>query len=76
MNAILVRLKNEPALLLGLAFSAVVAVAQYAGGHDLIGQNAVDAIAKAFDPQTGWAIPLILGIVTRFFVSPASKVGL
>ncbi len=73
MSAIVARLKAEPAVVIGVIAAAILAGVQYAGGHDLVGSGVVDAVTKAFDPNTGWAIPIILGLVTRFFVSPATK---
>ena len=67
------RLKNEPAVVIGVLAAAALAAVQYLGGHDLLSGSAVDWVTRALDPNAGWAIPIVLGIVTRFFVSPASK---
>lgn len=67
------RLKNEPAVVIGALFAIVLAAVQAAGGRDLLGPDIVSAITGALDPNTGWALPLIVGIITRFFVSPARK---
>ena len=73
MGSIIARLKSEPAVIIGAIAAAVLAAIQVLAGHNLIGQNVVDFLSQAFDPTKGWAIPIIVGIVTRFFVSPASK---
>lgn len=77
MNAILARIKAEPAVVIGLLATVLLAAAQYAGGHNLLSGDAVAWVVGAFhvpsasDPSVGWAVPLLTGIVTRFFVSPA-----
>lgn len=67
------RIKREPAVVIGIIAAAVLAGFQYAAGVGIIGTDLVDTIGKALDPTTGWAIPIIVGIITRFFVSPATK---
>jgi hypothetical protein len=70
------RLKREPAVVIGIVAAVILAVVQSLNGSGVLGSDAADTISKALDPTTGWAIPIVLGIVTRFFVSPASKAGL
>lgn len=70
------RLKKEPAVIIGALAAALLAALQVLAGADLIGGGLFDFVSKALDPTSGWAIPLIVGIVTRFFVSPAAKPGL
>lgn len=68
----LAKLKNEPAVVIGVLAAALLAALQSLAGHGAIRPDIVDTIAKALDPgQGGWAIPIIVGFVTRFFVSPA-----
>jgi hypothetical protein len=71
------RLKSEPAVVIGIIAAAVLASLQSLAGNGVLGQDVVDTIASALDPTTGgWAIPIIVALVTRFFVSPAGKPGL
>lgn len=66
------RLKNEPALLIGALAAAILAAVQSLAGHGVLSGDVVAWISNALDPtQGGWLIPLLVGIVTRFFVSPA-----
>lgn len=62
------RLKNEPAIVIGAIAAAILAAVQVLAGHNLIGQNIVDFLTAALNPDGGWLIPIVLGIVTRFFV--------
>ena len=71
MAAILNRLKAEPAVVIGALAAAVLAAIQVLAGHNLIGQSVLDFASKALDPNGGWFLPIIVAIVTRFFVSPA-----
>lgn len=65
-------LKKEPAVIIGVLAACVLAVVQTLAGEGVIGADLSDTVTKALDPTTGWALPIILGIVTRFFVySPA-----
>lgn len=70
------RLKNEPAVVIGALASAAIAALNVLAGNDLIGQNVVDFIVKAINPVDGWAFPIVVAFVIRFFVSPAAKPGL
>ena len=72
----LARLKNEPAILIGALAAAAMALVQSLGGNGIIGQDAVDTVASALNPTSGWALPIVIGFITRFFVSPAGKPGL
>lgn len=70
-------LNKEPAVLIGVLFAAVLAVVQVLSGEGIIGTDIADTITKALDPTTGWALPIVIGIVTRFFVfSPAKAADL
>jgi hypothetical protein len=65
-----------PAIWIGIIASAILAALQSLVGNGVIQPEFADTIASALDPtQGGWAIPLIIGVVTRFFVSPAAEVG-
>ena len=70
------RLRKEPALLIGLVATVILAAVQYASGNLLISTDLAGTIQNAIDPTTGWAIPIILGFITRWFVSPATSPGL
>jgi amino acid permease len=70
------RIKREPAVVIGIVAAVILAVIQTLAGQGVLGTDVADTFAKALDPTTGWALPIVLGIVTRFFVSPATKVGL
>ena len=62
------RLRREPAVVIGIVAAVILAVVQTLAGEGVIGTDAADTIAKALDPTTGWALPVIVGFVTRFFV--------
>jgi len=66
-------LNKEPAVLIGILFAAVLAVVQVLSGEGIIGADIADTISKALDPTTGWALPIIIGLVTRFFVFSPEK---
>lgn len=70
------RIKREPAVVIGVIAACVLAVIQVLSGAGIIGVDIADTIAKALDPTTGWAIPIVIGVITRFFVSPAERPGL
>jgi hypothetical protein len=59
---------REPAVILGIIAAAVLAAVRSLGGDGVIGPDLADSIERALNPTDGWAIPIILGIVTRFFV--------
>jgi hypothetical protein len=68
------KLKSEPAVVIGTLAAVILAVVQTLAGRGVIDQNIVDTVAGALDPtKGGWLIPLIVGLVTRAFVSPATK---
>ena len=67
------RLKREPAVVIGVLAAIALAAVQSLGGHNLLSGSVVDWVTRALDPNTGWAIPVVLGVITRFFVSPATK---
>ena len=62
---------KEPALWIGLIGSIVLAVAQAVAGSGVISANAGQTLLNV----VGTLVPLIVGIVTRFFVSPATTPG-
>ena len=68
------RLKKEPAVVIGIIAAAVLAALNSLAGNGVVGQDVVDTIALAIDPtKGGWALPIIVGAITRFFVySPPS----
>jgi len=70
------RIKSEPAVAIGIIAACILAIAQTLVGQGVLGSDVGDTIAKALDPSSGWVIPIVLGIVTRFFVSPAASPGL
>jgi len=72
MTAILDRIRREPAVVIGIVFAAVLAAVQSLSGNGVIEPDIAASIGRALDPQSGWALPIIAGIITRFFVSPAS----
>lgn len=70
------RIKKEPAVVIGILAACVLAVVQTLAGNGVIGPDLAATIGRALDPTTGWAIPIVVGIITRFFVSPAAEPGL
>ena len=76
MFGIIDRIKREPAVVIGIVAAAVLAVVQSLAGNEVISPDIAATLQRAFEPTSGWAIPLLLGVITRFFVSPAEKVGL
>lgn len=69
------RIKREPAVVIGVLFAAVLAAVQSLAGDGVLEPDIVATIQRALDPSSGWALPIVAGIVTRFFVSPAERVG-
>ncbi len=65
------RLKNEPAVVIGILFAAALAAIQSLAGNEVISADLAATVGRALDPTSGWALPILAGIVTRFFVSPA-----
>lgn len=66
------RLKREPAVVIGIIAAAVLATVQSLAGNGVIEADLAATVGRALDPQTGWAIPIVVGIITRYFVSPAN----
>jgi hypothetical protein len=63
---------KEPAVIIGIVAAGILAVITAASGEGLIGEDFASTITTALSPESGWALPIIIGIVTRFFVySPA-----
>jgi hypothetical protein len=67
----LTRLKREPAVVIGIIAAAVLAAVQSLAGNSVIGTDLAATITAALSPESGWALPIIIGVITRFFVSPA-----
>ena len=66
------RLRREPAVVIGILAAAALAAIQSLAGDNLIGQNVLDFASAALRPDGGWALPVIVAVITRFFVSPAT----
>lgn len=75
MASIIARLKNEPAVVLGIVFAAVLAALQSLAGHGVIGPDIVATVQNLVGTvqNPGPAVLILAGIITRFFVSPPSK---
>jgi hypothetical protein len=68
---------REPAFIIGVLGTVIVAVAHSLAGQNLIGADIADTLGRMLDPtQGGWLLPILIGLVTRIFVSPAEKPGL
>ena len=66
------RIKREPAVAIGIVAACIVAVLSTLAGEGVLGQDVVDTIGSAIDPgRNGWLLPILAGLVTRAFVSPA-----
>ena len=67
-------MSREPAVIIGIIAACLWAVVQTLSGQGVIGADVAATIGLAIDPaQGGWLIPLVVGIVTRFFVyAPAT----
>jgi hypothetical protein len=76
MTSILDKIKSEPAVVIGVIAACVLAVVQTLNGYQVISDDIAGTIGRALDPTRGWAIPIVVAIITRFFVSPAEKPGL
>ena len=74
MQALFDRLKKEPAVVIGILAAAVLAAVKSLAGDGILAGDVADWIGKALDPQGGWALPIILAGVTRFFVFSPAKV--
>jgi hypothetical protein len=69
VSALLIRLQKEPAVIIGILAAAVLAAVQSLSGNGILSGDVADMIGKAIDPaQGGWALPILSGLVTRFFV--------
>jgi hypothetical protein len=65
-------LNREPAVIIGVVAAAILAATTSLAGNDVIGADLAATLEAALSPESGWALPIIIGIVTRFFVySPA-----
>lgn len=77
------RIRREPAVVIGIVAAVALAVLQTLGGQGVLEPDLVATITGFFDnastadvPLDGWGMPIVLGVITRFFVSPADHVGL
>ena len=62
------KLKNEPAVIIGIIAACVLAVVKVLQGGAIISDSLAATLEAALNPTSGWAIPIILGVITRFFV--------
>ena len=61
-------MRNQPPLSPSVA-AGVLAVVQTLAGSGIIAEDIAATVTRALDPTTGgWLIPVIVGLVTRFFV--------
>jgi uncharacterized membrane protein YeaQ/YmgE (transglycosylase-associated protein family) len=69
--------QKEPAVIIGIIAAAIIAVVQSLQGNGVLDGSIADIIANAISPESGWLLPIIIGIVTRFAVfSPAKAAEL
>lgn len=73
MSTIIARIRHEPALVIGFLAAIVLAGVQYANGQNLLPGGVLDWVTNALNPEGGWAIPILVGFITRWFVSPATE---
>lgn len=71
MSALVERFRNEPAVVIGILAAAALAAIQSLAGNGVIEADIAATIGRAIDPSSGWALPIVVGVITRFFVSPA-----
>lgn len=70
-------LNREPAVIVGIVAAVIIAVIQTLTSNGVIGADVLDTVEKALSPNGGWALPILVGIVTRFLVfSPAKAAEL
>lgn len=65
------RLKREPVIVITALFAAAYAIIQTLTGSGILGQDVGDTIGKALNPDGGWLLPIVAGIVIRYFTTPA-----
>ncbi len=75
MTRIIEVIRNNPAVVVGVIFSAALAAIQSLAGNEVISPDLAASVGKALDPQSGWALPIVVGLITRLFVSKADHVG-
>lgn len=82
MGKIIDRLKHEPAVIIAVIGAAILAAVQQASGAELLNPDFAQTITNLIDnpatpdvPFDGAAFLILVGIVTRFFVSPATSSG-
>lgn len=68
-------LNREPAVIIGIIAACVLAVVNVLVGQGVVNEDLGQAIIRALDPTTGWFLPIILGVVTRFFVYSPNSVA-
>jgi len=66
------RLKREPVLVVSVLFAAAYAVVQTLNGSGVISPDIADTIGKAINPEGGWLLPIVAGLIIRFFVTPTA----
>lgn len=62
------RLKNEPAVIIGILASAVIATVASLQGNGVLDPDLGETLTNALNPDGGWLLPIIIGLITRFFV--------
>jgi len=67
------RIRSEPAVVIGIIAAALLAALASLTGNGVIDPDVMTTVERALNPDGGWAIPIIVGIITRFFVSPATS---
>jgi hypothetical protein len=70
MSAFIARLKNEPAVVIGIIGAAAVAAIQSLAGNEIIRPDIAATIGNLVGTleQPGPIVLILAGIVTRFFV--------
>jgi hypothetical protein len=64
-----IQVRREPAVVIGILAAVVLAVVQTLVGQGVLSPDIGVTIGKAIDPsQGGWALPILVGLITRFFV--------
>lgn len=67
--------QKEPAVIIGIIAAAVLAAIQSLSGNGVISPDLAETVRKAIDPSGGWAIPIIVAIITRFAVYSPNTVA-
>lgn len=68
-------IKREPAVVIGILAACILAVVQTLAGQGVVTPDIAATVTGFFDnastldvPLDGWGMPIVLGVVTRFFV--------